>query len=87
VADNTGFACAYGTMWPDGFNRLPSHIEERAAFALASPDSVEQQAEGAASELDIPIRRHAAASFGPADEFCAAWRFVDLPPQNQGTAS
>jgi hypothetical protein len=33
------------------------------------------------------IRRHGAASFGPADKFCCAWTFVDLLPQDQGTAS
>jgi predicted dithiol-disulfide oxidoreductase (DUF899 family) len=35
-------------MWADGFNGLLPHIEERAAFVLSSPDSVEQQQKGAA---------------------------------------
>ena len=48
VIHNMGFACPYCTMWADGFNGLLPHIEERAAFALASPDSVERQQKGAA---------------------------------------
>jgi predicted dithiol-disulfide oxidoreductase (DUF899 family) len=45
---NMGFTCPYCTMWADGFNGLLPHIEERAAFTLASPDAVEQQKKGAA---------------------------------------
>ncbi len=43
-----GFACPYCTMWADGFNGLLPQIDERAAFALASPDAVEQPKKGAA---------------------------------------
>lgn len=48
VVHNMGFACPYCTMWADGFNGLLPHIEERAAFAIASPDPVEEQQKGAA---------------------------------------
>ena len=48
VVHNMGFACPYCTMWADGFNGLLAHIEERAAFVVASPDSVEAQRAGAA---------------------------------------
>jgi len=48
VIHNMGFSCPYCTMWADGFNGLLPHLEERAAFALASPDPVEQQKKGAA---------------------------------------
>ena len=44
---NMGFACPYCTMWADGFNGLLSHIEERAAFVVASPDDVKAQEQGA----------------------------------------
>ena len=48
LVHNMGFACPYCTMWADGFNGLLPHIQEQAAFALASPDPVEQQQDGAA---------------------------------------
>ncbi len=44
---NMGFACSYCTMWADGFNGLLPHIEERAAFVVASPDDVKAQERGA----------------------------------------
>jgi predicted dithiol-disulfide oxidoreductase (DUF899 family) len=117
VVYNMGFACPYCTMWADGFNGHLPHIEERAAFALTSPDSVEQQRKGAAKRgwkfrmvstagstfakdmgfeddgspmpgvstfvraPDGTIQRHAGASFGPGDKFCAVWSFADLLPE------
>ena len=35
---NMGKACTYCTMWADGFNGVVPHLEDRAAFALVSPD-------------------------------------------------
>lgn len=46
MVHNMGFACQYCTMWADGFNAVYRHIEERAAFAVASPDNVTAQAKG-----------------------------------------
>lgn len=36
---------------------------------------------------DGSIRRHAAASFGPGDRFCAVWSFVDLLPKTEDEAA
>ncbi len=38
VVHNMGKRCSYCTMWADGFNGLLRHLEDRAAFVLASPD-------------------------------------------------
>jgi len=34
-----GRSCPYCTMWADGFNGVLDHLEDRAAFALVSPDT------------------------------------------------
>ena len=38
VVHNMGRSCPYCTLWADGFNGLAAHLEDRAAFALCSPD-------------------------------------------------
>jgi len=38
VIHNMGAGCRYCTLWADGFNGILPHIENRAAFAVASPD-------------------------------------------------
>ena len=38
VIHNMGAGCRYCTLWADGFNGILSHIENRAAFVVASPD-------------------------------------------------
>src|ERR1700758_4662405 len=43
VIHNMGAGCPYCTLWADGFNGLLPHIENRAAFVLASPDDPEKQ--------------------------------------------
>jgi len=35
---NMGVNCPYCTMWADGFNGVLQHIENKAAFAVTSPD-------------------------------------------------
>ncbi|MFP6584291.1 MAG: DUF899 family protein [Candidatus Hydrogenedentota bacterium] len=49
VIHNMGKSCTYCTLWGDGFNGLTKHFEDRAAFVVASPDSVEVQQEFAKS--------------------------------------
>ena len=49
VIHSMGKSCNSCTMWADGFNGLYPHIVNRAAFALASPDAPDVQAEFAAS--------------------------------------
>lgn len=43
LVHNMGAACAYCTMWADGFVGLLPHLEDRAAFVVVSPDPVEEQ--------------------------------------------
>ena len=40
---NMGSGCPYCTMWADGFNGVIHHLEDRSAFVVVSPDSVETQ--------------------------------------------
>lgn len=49
VIHNMGKSCPNCTMWADGFNGVLPHLENRAAFALTSPDDPATQAEFAAS--------------------------------------
>jgi predicted dithiol-disulfide oxidoreductase (DUF899 family) len=49
VVHNMGRGCAYCTMWADGFNGVVSHLEDRAAFVVVSPDEPAVQAAFAAS--------------------------------------
>lgn len=43
VIQNMGRHCPYCTLWADGFNGMLHHLEDRAAFAVCSPDSTEEQ--------------------------------------------
>jgi len=43
VIHNMGAGCPYCTLWADGFNGFLPHIENRAAFVLASPDDPDKQ--------------------------------------------
>jgi predicted dithiol-disulfide oxidoreductase (DUF899 family) len=43
VIHNMGVSCPYCTLWADGYNGIYHHLNERAAFAIASPDSPEVQ--------------------------------------------
>ena len=38
VIQNMGKSCPYCTLWADGFNGWTEHLENRAGFALVSPD-------------------------------------------------
>jgi predicted dithiol-disulfide oxidoreductase (DUF899 family) len=38
VIHNMGKGCAYCTLWADGFNGVVPHLENRAGFAVVSPD-------------------------------------------------
>lgn len=46
---NMGTGCPNCTMWADGFNGVLQHLENRAAFAVCSPDDPATQAAFAAS--------------------------------------
>ncbi len=43
VIHNMGASCPYCTLWADGFNGILPHLENRAAFVVASPDEPEKQ--------------------------------------------
>jgi predicted dithiol-disulfide oxidoreductase (DUF899 family) len=49
IIHNMGKGCPYCTMWADGFNGVLAHLENRAAFAVTTPDSPQTQAEFAKS--------------------------------------
>lgn len=38
VVHNMGKGCPYCALWADGFNGMLKHLEDRAAFAVESPD-------------------------------------------------
>jgi len=40
---NMGKSCSSCTLWADGFNGVLQHLEDRAAFAVSSPDPPETQ--------------------------------------------
>ena len=49
VVHNMGSSCPYCTMWADGLNGLLPHLENRASFAVSSPDEPAAQKEFASS--------------------------------------
>ncbi len=119
VIHNMGAGCPYCTLWADGFNGVVDHLQDRAAFVVASPDSPETQEKFKASrgwrfrmvshedtsfaadmgyrgergwlpgvsvfaKKDGKIVRVADTSFGPGDDFCSVWHFLDLLPGGGG---
>ncbi|MDK9699015.1 MAG: DUF899 family protein [bacterium] len=49
IVHNMGKSCPYCTLWADGFNGLYFHIENKAGFAVSSPDTPEVMNEFAKS--------------------------------------
>jgi predicted dithiol-disulfide oxidoreductase (DUF899 family) len=43
VIHNMGTGCSYCTLWADGFNGFTAHLEDRAAFVVASSDDYKIQ--------------------------------------------
>jgi predicted dithiol-disulfide oxidoreductase (DUF899 family) len=43
VIHNMGKGCRWCTLWADGFNGIVDHFENRAGFALVSPDDPQAQ--------------------------------------------
>lgn len=41
IIHNMGKKCPYCTLWADGFNGVHQHLENRAGFAVVSPDPPE----------------------------------------------
>jgi predicted dithiol-disulfide oxidoreductase (DUF899 family) len=64
VIHNMGKSCPNCTMWADGFNGVLPHLENRAAFVVASPDDPQTQAEFAQSRFwRFRMVSHAQSSF------------------------
>ena len=64
VIHNMGLSCPYCTLWADGFNGLYDHLANRAAFAVASPDSPAVQKRFAAGRgWRFPMVSHKGTSF------------------------
>jgi len=119
VIHNMGAGCPSCTLWADGFNGVLAHLENRAAFVVASPDAPETQEKckaargwrfrmvshrdtsfaadmGYRSEQrwlpgvsvftrrDGKVLRVGDTGFGPGDDFCSLWHFLDLLPEGGG---
>ncbi len=64
VIHNMGAGCRYCTLWADGFNGILPHIENRAAFVVASPDDpLAQQKFKAARGWRFRMVSHRGTSF------------------------
>jgi predicted dithiol-disulfide oxidoreductase (DUF899 family) len=64
VIHNMGTSCPNCTMWADGFNGVLGHIEDRAAFAVSSPDdAATQRAFAAARGWRFRMVSHRATNF------------------------
>lgn len=116
LVSNMGRSCRYCTLWADNYNGIVKPLNDRAAFAVVSPDPPEIQKAFAASRgwnfsllshqrnsmaLDLGfnaegqilpgvlsftkndglIHLHSRSYFGPGDNFCNLWDFVDLLPK------
>jgi predicted dithiol-disulfide oxidoreductase (DUF899 family) len=67
VVHNMGTACAYCTMWADGYNGIYNHLADRAAFVIASPDKPAQQRQFAESRgWRFPMVSDAGSAFASA---------------------
>jgi predicted dithiol-disulfide oxidoreductase (DUF899 family) len=64
VVHNMGASCPYCTLWADGFNGVNDHLQDRAAFVVATPDAPRKQVQFAASRgWKFPMVSHAGTSF------------------------
>lgn len=116
LVSNMGKSCRYCTLWADNYNGIAKPLNDRAAFAVVSPDSVEVQKEFSNSrgwnflmashenntwakdfgfqgdDHIMPgvlsftkgngkIYFHSRTYFGPGDNYCNMWDFVDLLPK------
>ncbi len=121
VVHHMGARCPYCALWADGYEGVRRHLEQRAAFVVASPDPAPVlralakrrawrfrfvSSHGTAffrdmgfegkngspwpgvstfrREKDGRMYRVASRPFGPGDDFCSAWHFLDLPADGPG---
>lgn len=116
LVSNMGKSCRYCTLWADNYNGIVKPLNDRAAFAVVSPDSADIQKEFAGSRgwnfrmvshqnnsfiKDFGFQRedhvmpgvmsftkengklyfHSRTYFGPGDNYCNMWDFIDLLPK------
>ncbi|HIG39348.1 MAG: DUF899 family protein [bacterium] len=78
VIHNMGKSCTSCTMWADGLNGVLSHLENRAAFVVASPDHPAVQKEfGESRDWKFRMVSHAGTSF--ADDMGYLGTYNDKP--------
>lgn len=64
VVHNMGRGCPYCTLWADGLNGVEKHLNDRAAFVLASPDEPAVMKKFAASRgWSFPMASFAGTTF------------------------
>ncbi len=116
LVSNMGKSCRYCTLWADNYNGIVNPLNDRAAFAVVSPDAVDVQKEFAGSrgwnfrmasheknsfikdfgfqdddhvmpgvmsftKENGKIYFHSRTYFGPGDNYCNMWDFIDLLPK------
>jgi predicted dithiol-disulfide oxidoreductase (DUF899 family) len=75
VVSNMGKSCRYCTLWGDNFNGIAYPLADRAGFAVASPDSVEdQQAFAESRGWKFRMVSHAHNSWGKDEGFAIEGR-------------
>lgn len=116
LVSNMGKSCRYCTLWADNYNGIVKPLNDRAAFAVVSPDSPDVQKKFAGSrgwnfrlashqnntwasdfgfqgedhimpgvlsftKENGKIYFHSRTFFGPGDNYCNMWDFIDLLPK------
>lgn len=77
VVHNMGKSCPYCTLWADGFNGAYAHLQNRAAFVVASPDAPDKQKEFAASrDWKFPMVSYQGTTFGETMGYCRDGNFM-----------
>ncbi len=77
VIHNMGKSCAHCTLWADGFNGVLHHLQDRAAFAVSSPDAPQAQQDFARSRgWRFPMVSHAGSNFAEEMGYHREGRFM-----------
>jgi predicted dithiol-disulfide oxidoreductase (DUF899 family) len=64
VVHSMGIACAYCTLWADGYNGIYDHLARRAAFVITGPDEpAEQHQLATARGWRFPMASHRGTTF------------------------
>lgn len=64
IVHNMGANCVYCTLWADGFNGVNTHLQNRAAFIVSTPDEPAKQAKFASQRgWSFPMVSHHGTTF------------------------